>query len=946
MLVGRGRQRAAVDQAIAEAATGRSAALAFSGPPGIGKTSLLGYAGERAAGMLVLRARGIESEAQIGFASLLELLRPILSLLGRLGQPQITALEQAFALRPGRVADRFAIGAATLGLLAAAAEDQPVLLLLDDIQWFDVPSSEALRFALRRLEADPIAAILALREDHRSLLDGSGIPLHKLAGLNESEARTLRPDIPAGAVARLLEVTGGNPLALLELAPEADELALAPQGTPLLLSSQISAAYLRRAAELDDAARRCLLLAATDESGDLALLSQAARTLGLELDVLLAVEETGLISLAAGRVEFQHPLVRSAVYSDATLGARRAAHRALASVLPDRDLDRRAWHLAAAAVGSDETASLALEQAGRRSLERSGFATATSALERAARLTQERQRRATLLAQAAEAAWGAGRAEQALRLLDESRATDALEPSARIACDWLAGRIATNRGPVMHGHAILTAAAEFAVTELGAVDDAITMLGDAAIACFLACATNELTAIAGQLETILPLTTDLGARIRATTIRGTERILSGDAAAGAALLHEAVAITDTAALADSDSSLLPWIAMGPLFLRESSESGRAQVDAVLGFARARAAIGTLAFVLDLCGRDQAASDRWRLGEATYLEAISLARESDQQTCLVFALAGLALLQARQGRDGDCRANAAEAMSLSAELGTRLQTLWSLLALGELELALGNPTGALEQFQLARELAEANAITDVDLWPAAEMVEACLRLGRRDDAERLTSLFHAAAAAKGQPWSMARALRCEGLIAAPSAFAARFEAAIAHHRQTPDVFELARTQLAYGERLRRSRSRALARAQLRGAAEIFSALDARPWDERARAELEATGEALRRGEPNTVDELTPQELQIALMLACGRTTRETAAALFLSPKTIEYHLHHVYLKLGIHSREELARVDGLVQEAATENTGGRRVAAVPQVAPASPEANTSPEVAPK
>jgi DNA-binding CsgD family transcriptional regulator len=946
MLVGRGPQRAAIDRALSEAACGRSATLALTGPPGIGKTALLGYAAQRAERMTLLRARGIESEAQIAFASLLELLRPVLSLLARLAEPQLAALEQAFALRPGRSANRFAVGAATLGLLAAAAEERPVLLLLDDVQWFDVPSTEALRFALRRLEADPIAALLAVREGHCSLLDGAGIETLPLTGLTASQARALRPDLPAAAAARLLDVTAGNPLALLELVPDADELTLAPAGAPVLLSARISAAYLRRAAQLGDEARRYLLLAATSESGDLQLLAQAARRLDLGTDALLAAEETGLITIAAGTVEFQHPLVRSAVYSDATLGARRQAHRALAAVLPDRELDRRAWHLAAAAVGSDETASLALEQAGRRGLERSGFATATSALERAARLTQERERRAALLAQAAEAAWGAGHAEQALRLLDESRATDALDPAARIACDWLAGRIATHRGPVMRGHTILTAAAEFAVAERGAVADAITMLGDAAIACFLACSMDELTTIARRVETMLPLTTDRGARIRATTIMGVERILSGDAAAGARLLHEAVAITDTAALAESDSSLLPWLAMAPLFLREASDRGRAQLDAVLSCARARAAIGTLALVLNLCARDQVAGDSWRLGESTYLEAIDLARESDQRTCLVFALAGLALVQARQGREASCRANVAEAVSLSAELGSRLQTLWSLLALGELELALGNPANALEQFQRARDLAEANAITDVDLWPAAEMVESCLRLDRREDAERLTRSFHSAAAAKGQPWSMARALRCEGLIAEQSRFAAHFEAAIIQHQQTPDVFELARTRLAYGERLRRHRNRVLARAQLRAAAEIFSALDARPWLERALAELEATGETLRRGEPDTVDELTPQELQIALMLAAGRTTRETAAALFLSPKTIEYHLRHVYVKLGIHSREELARVDGLLQEAATENTGGSRVAAVHQLAPASPEAKTSPEVAPK
>jgi DNA-binding CsgD family transcriptional regulator len=312
-------------------------------------------------------------------------------------------------------------------------------------------------------------------------------------------------------------------------------------------------------------------------------------------------------------------------------------------------------------------------------------------------------------------------------------------------------------------------------------------------------------------------------------------------------------------------------------------------------------------MLALYARDQATSDRWRLGEAAYREAIALAQESDQRTCLAFALAGLAWLHARQGREAECRAAAAEAIALADELGTRLLVLWSRSALGELELALGRPAAAVEQFEHQRRVADANSISDVDLWPGAEMVEAYMRLDRTREARELTAVFHDAASRKGQPWSLARALRCEALVAAPDQFAELFETALHHHEQTPDIFELARSRLAYGERLRRNRNRVLARSQLRAAEAIFAELDARPWLERTRAELRATGETLRHGEPRTIDELTPQELQIAAMLASGRTTRETAAALFLSPKTIEYHLRHVYLKLDIHSREELSQI---------------------------------------
>ncbi len=880
--------------------------MALTGAPGIGKTALLGYAAEQAAGMTVLRARGVESEAQIPFASLLELLRPALAMLGRLSTPQAAALEQAFALRPGRPQDRFAVGAATLGLVAACAEERPVLLLLDDIQWFDAPSSEALRFALRRLAADPVATILAVREGHPSLLDGTEIEAMQVEGLTVTEARVLRADLAEAIAERLVAVTGGNPLALLELDADPDEFALAPEGAPVVVSARVSAAYLRRVAALDGAARRCLLLTATSDSGDLQLLGRAARLIDLDIGALLEAEAAGLVRVSAGAVEFQHPLVRSAVYSDATLGARREAHRALAGVLPDHELDRRAWHLAAAAAGTDEVAAVALEHAGRQSLERGGYASATAAFERAARLTGRRGRRAELLVRAAEAAWDAGAGEQARALLDESRATEAGGGMTTFAIARLAGRIATSHGPVMQGHAILSAAALLAAAEPTGVEEAVVLLADATLACFIAGDAEALTATAASVEAILPPAPSAATRLLADTIRGVSLILGGDAASGAQALHEAVAIADVDAEPANEPALLPWIALGPLFLRES-ETGRGRLESALRSVRERGAIGTLPLALTLIARDQATTDRWRLAEASYREATVLSRETDQRSWLAFALSGLAWLLAREGRADECRACAEESLQLADDLGARLPALWSLSALGELELALGRLEPAIMQFERQHRLAEEHTISDVDLWPAAELVEAYVRLDRNDQARALTAEFHTAAGVKGQPWSLARALRCEGLIAPNDRFAELFEAALRHHEQTLDVFEHARTRLAYGERLRRARNRVLARVQLREAEEIFAALDAKPWAERARAELEATGETLHRGEPNTIDELTPQELQIGMMLASGRTTRETAAALFLSPKTIEYHLRHVYLKLDIHSREELARV---------------------------------------
>ena len=598
-------------------------------------------------------------------------------------------------------------------------------------------------------------------------------------------------------------------------------------------------------------------------------------------------------------MEFRHPLARSAIYADASASQRREAHRALAAALPDRDIDRRAWHLAAAAAGTDETASAALEQAGARSRDRSANATATAAFERAGRLTADGERRARLLREAAGAGWLAGFTDRAVALLEEARDATS-DPVTLVEIDQLAGHIATRCGPVMRGHAILTAAAGRADPER-----AVAMLAEAALACFLAGNPVEMLSVAGRSQSVLPADPSPRARFLAGMTAGMARIIGGDAAAGAEAVHEAVTLAERSADLRGDLQLIPWLTLGPLFLRQTG-AGRPLLEHALRTARAHAAVGALPFVLNLIARDQAATDRWAVAGATYQEAIDLARESGQQTELAFGLAGFAWLQARRGREQECRACAAEALSRCRELGTRLYEIWATAALGELELGLGDAAKAAGHFEHQQQLLRECAITDADLWPAAELTDAYIRLGLDDQAQQEAAEYLAAASAKNQPWPLARALRCQGLLAPETGFSGYFEQALRLHEQTPDVFEAARTRLAYGERLRRARNRIRAREQLRAAADAFERLDARPWADRARAELAATGETRRRRDPSTIDELTPQELQIALLLTAGKTTRETAAALFLSPKTVEYHLRHVYQKLGIHSREQLAQ----------------------------------------
>ncbi len=497
MLLGRDHERQEIEQALAQARSGASAALALSGEPGIGKTALLDYAAGRADGMRLLRARGVESEAQIPFGSLLELIRPALVLLDKIPPPQAVALEGALALRPGSAQDRFALGAATLSLLAAYAEQEPVAVLVDDVQWLDGSSAQALLFAFRRLLADPIAVLVAVREGEPSLLDGSGLPVLRLGGLTSDEAAGLMPGLAPDAVIRLHRATAGNPLALLELAADPQDVVLAPEGAPVLVSAGISSAFLRRAGLLDQAARQALVLAATSDTGDLAALQRAAARLGVDLAGLAAAEGAGLVTLSAGTVEFRHPLARSAVYADATASQRRDAHRALAAALPDRDVDRRAWHLAAAAAGPDEPASAALAQAAARSRDRSAYATAAAAFERAGRLAADGERRARLLAQAAEAGWLAGLTGPAVALLDEARLL-AGEPGTQVEIDRLAGHIAALRGPVMRGHAILTAAAGRADPDL-----AVAMLAEAASACFYAGNPAEMLRVAEWAQAAL-----------------------------------------------------------------------------------------------------------------------------------------------------------------------------------------------------------------------------------------------------------------------------------------------------------------------------------------------------------------------------------------------------------------------------------------------------------
>ncbi len=353
-----------------------------------------------------------------------------------------------------------------------------------------------------------------------------------------------------------------------------------------------------------------------------------------------------------------------------------------------------------------------------------------------------------------------------------------------------------------------------------------------------------------------------------------------------------------------DARVAPWLVLGPLFLRES-ETGRALVQTVVDGLRQRIVVGGLPFLLFHVARDQATTDRWDLAELTYSEGVHLAREAGHTCDLAACLAGLAWLEARQGRETRCREHAEEALRLCGRRHIALFQAWSLFAMGELELGLGHPDAAITRFGRLDGLLGELGFVDVDLSPAPELVEALVRVGRDDAAREAAARYADRAVDKGQPWALARAARGLALTCPDSQIDEQFDRAVDHHARTLDSFELARTQLAYGSRLRRARRRVDARPSLRASLTTFETLGAAPWADQAAIELGATGETARRRGVSAVDGLTPQELQVARMLASGRTTREAAAALFLSPKTVEYHLRHVYIKLDIRSRAELA-----------------------------------------
>jgi DNA-binding CsgD family transcriptional regulator len=908
VLLGRDSEREAVSRLVATARLGVGGALVVTGEPGVGKTALLEDTLASLGELRVLRATGLEAERHIPFAGLLQLLRPALNCLEGLSPPQAAALSGALALSEAgtQSGDRFVIGAAVLSLLCGYAEEGPVAVLVDDLHLLDLPSAEAIVFAARRLAADPVVVLLAVRTGEADRLV-AGLPVVGLAGLGREDAAALVAQIAGGRVAPgrlepLLALAEGNPLALMELAgDDLDALATDPADLPVRVPDTVTAAFARRLDQLDEACFIALLVAAVC-GGDLPVTGRACASLDVDVEALAAAEDEGLVSVTSGRIAFRHPLVRAAVYSRAGGRERRRVHRAVADVLPDADADRRAWHLAEAVWQPDTEVSDVLAECAERAQARTAYSVASGAFERSARLTPDRDRRAERLLSAARTAWSAGLTERALGLLEAHGRERSGDPG-RVQELCLRGAIAARTGHVRDAREMLMAAADLATDP----NEETVILADAVHANFYLADVSAAVALAQRLAELAPTVTDDRARALGLVATGTARILSGQPG-GADDLRAALPLLESTPALYEDPHRLSVVMQVPLYLRDATDRGptvRELVEAVRG----QAGIGALPAVLWHLARDQAAGSAWAEAEANYTAVVHIAEETGQITEQVMALAGLCWLESRQGRVELCRRHAAEVLDSAATRQLHMAEAWVRYALGDLELSLGEPARAVSTLRELVHLLEEHELADADLVPGAELADALQRLGEVSEAQAVASSYERAARDKGQPWALARAERARGLVADDASSARYFEAALEAHAATLDRFETARTHLAYGERLRRASLRVRARDQLRAALDEFEDLGAARWAERTAVELEATGETVRRRGADPRSSLTPQELQVSLLLVDGRTTREAAAALFLSPKTVEYHLRKVYTKLGIGSRAELAELLG-------------------------------------
>ncbi len=906
MLHGRDAERARLAALLDGACGGRAGTLLLHGEPGVGKSALIeDLVANAGSGVLVLRTQGVESEAPLAFAALHRLLRPVFGLLDRLPSPQARSLRTVFGQEDVDTVQPFLVALATLSVLTEAAEDAPVLCVLDDAQWLDQATADAVLVASRRLGADRVAVVFAARDGEGRTFAPDDVPTMALTPLTGAPARALLVEAAGGAVPdevadRLLTQAAGNPLALVELPTTLSREQLAgdaPVPAQLHLTPGVERVFLDRCRRLPPPVQTLLLVAAADDSGQVAAVRRAAALMDIPADALDAAERSGLILVDGGTVRVRHPLVRSAVYQAATSRERRQVHRALADAIDAvDDPDRHAWHRAAAVDTPDGAVVVDLDAAAARAERRGGYAAAAAAYERAAELTSGEQPRAARLFAAARNAWAAGQTPRA-RTLTAAAREHAVDRVLRADIDRLRGRIEVNVGSAVDAHRTFTTAARTV-----ADDDPTRAL--------------ELAVAAALLSTY---GADSGTRVDLTALA--TAAAAGDSARTRCLGHLLLSLTRTSAsdwsrgMASLSAALQAgtdlagpdvMAHLGNAALHMGDDEAHQQCfTRMLAGAREAGAHMFVLYALPRLGFTQLVTGQWTALRSCAEEALSLSRSAGQRPLAAVPLGWLTLLAALQGRpaaDYDALLADLDASALQP-LGVLADPVHDLMcwARGTRATHDGDTRAALHHLGSIR-------LSTLGRLAALDRIEAAVRAGDRPQAAAWVGQLAPFADGTRWPWALAAVDHGRALLAEPADAPPLFDRALAHHQAGGHPYDRARTHLAYGEYLRRSQRRVDARTHLRAALETLEDLRAEPLAARATQELRASGETARKRDPSTQLKLTPMERQVADLVSQGMSNKDIAAQCWVSHRTVAFHLRNIFAKAGVTSRGELARLD--------------------------------------
>jgi DNA-binding CsgD family transcriptional regulator len=900
-LRGRAGECAVLDALVEDLRSGEGRSLVLRGEAGIGKTALLEYLLESVSDMTVARAVGVESEMELAYAGLHQLCGSILDRLPGLPTPQRDALEIVFGLRAGAVPDRFLVGLGVLGLLSEVGGERPVLCVVDDAQWLDQASALTLAFVARRLRADSVGIVFAAREPGPEL---QNLPALEVQGVGNGEARALlsaavRFKLDDRIRDRIIAETRGNPLALLELPRGLTATQLAG-GLGLMgaesLPGRIEQSFVHRIETLPPGARGLLLVAAAEPVGDPLLLWRAAQHLGIDRSAADAAVAQRLVTIDE-RVTFRHPLVRSAVYGSAPLEERRAVHLALAEVTNrEVDPDRRAWHLAAAATGPDEEVAAELERSAGRAQARGGVAAAAAFLRRSVALTRDPGRRAGRALAAAQAHLQAGAFDVALQLVTTGDA-GSLDELGRARVELLRAQIEFASSWGGEGPALLLRAAG----RLESLDPALareTYLDAWGAAMFggrFASVGNvrdvSRAAISAPQPTSSPRSEDL-------LLGGLSVLASEGRVAAAASLRRAVSGFAEGEIALAERLRWGYLAGVAAMLLWDEESWRKFNVRQLQTVRDGGLLVHLPIYLAGFGVNSA----WRGEFAAVASAIAEGDAVAEATGTRVARYAAVLLAGLRGREAEASAVIEVEVRNASAAGQGFGIQWCRWVSGILYNGLGRYEEAVAEAQQAGEEAPELLVSG---WALPELIEAATRTGRTRLAVEALERLTEAASVEDSDWGLGILARSRGLLSAGEDAEDSFREAIERLSRTQLRPELARAHLLYGEWLRRENRRVDGRDQLRIAHDLFTTIGMEAFAERARTELQATGEHVRAPTVEALDDLTAQERQIAELARDGLSNPEIGARLFLSPRTVEWHLRHVFGKLGIKSRRDLA-----------------------------------------